>query len=162
MERKYDQLFQTLYDAYAEKIQTWAYRQTGDMERSKDIMQETFIVLWVKMNKIAEYEKLRAWLFRVARNEILHAYRDMQQDAQIFTEFDETAISEIGYEPDLDLMEMLPPSMPVEDKRMLHMRYAECRPVKAIADEYGISESACKMRLKRLRNEIKEKIFDKM
>ena len=74
MHRKQEQLINTLYTKYARKIRDWAYRHTGNINIAEDIMQETFLILLIKIDEVIEHEDPRKWLFRTAKNVLLHAY----------------------------------------------------------------------------------------
>ena len=64
MHRKQEQLINTLYTKYARKIRDWAYRHTGNINIAEDIMQETFLILLIKIDEVIEHEDPRKWLFR--------------------------------------------------------------------------------------------------
>lgn len=154
MHRKQEQLINTLYTKYARKIRDWAYRHTGNINIAEDIMQETFLILLIKIDEVIEHEDPRKWLFRTAKNVLLHAYRDMKQRTAKFEELNETTTAS-GYEHDMGLLEVFPSSFRPQDKQIMMMYYVTERSIKEIADTFGISNSACKMRLLRLREELR-------
>ena len=162
MLREYEELFQTLYETYAEQIQTLAYRLTGDMGRAEEIRQDTFWVLLLKIEKVSTYDNPAGFLFKTLKNKVKKAQYEMDLDEQRYTPLDEDVIPDERNRGAAGLMEILPPSFSERDARMLHMYYEEARSIKEIADAEGISESACKMRIKRLRDKLKENFFDEM
>lgn len=155
MQRDKNQLIQELYDAYACKIRDWAYRHTGDMERAKDITQETFLVLLVKINDVVDHEAPYKWLFKTAGNVLKHTYRDMERENKQ-TPLDSMDVTMISCETDNNLVEVFPLSFRKQDREIMIMYYAEKRSINEICDRLGISSSACKMRLLRLRTELKK------
>ena len=155
MHKKQEQLINDLYKNYARMIRDWAYRHTGNIEIAEDIMQETFLILLVKIDKVIEHEDPRKWLFRTARNVLLHAYRDMKQNTTKLVELNEETVPD-GYEQDMGLLEVFPSSFRPRDKQIMMMYYVDKRSIKDVADTFGISNSACKMRLLRLREELRK------
>lgn len=53
------------------------------------------------------------------------------------------------------LSELFPSSFLPQERKLITLYYNERRSIKEISDILGISQSACKMRLLRLRNELK-------
>lgn len=155
MQQDKNQLIQELYDAYARKIRDWAYRHTGDMERAKDIMQETFLILLVKIDEVVDHEAPYKWLFKTAGNVLKHAYRDMARESNQIP-LDNMEVPAIFCETDDNLFEVFPTSFRKQDREIMIMYYVEKRSIKEICDRFGISSSACKMRLLRLRTELKK------
>jgi len=53
---------------YQSLICALAYNATGDLSRSEDLAQETFITAWKKVGELREPGKLRPWLCGIAHN----------------------------------------------------------------------------------------------
>jgi RNA polymerase sigma-70 factor (ECF subfamily) len=70
-----EETLRTLYDAHAGAIMGFALHLTGgDRGRAEDIVQETLLRAWMHPDAIAE-RPARPWLFAVARNLAVDAYR---------------------------------------------------------------------------------------
>src|SRR5688572_23969118 len=67
---------EALYDRYAAKVPGVALRVIGDPVVAEDVLQETFWRVW---KSAATYQRERgtfaSWLFRIARNLAIDAYR---------------------------------------------------------------------------------------
>jgi RNA polymerase sigma-70 factor (ECF subfamily) len=63
--------FRVLYDRWADPLAGYFYRRTWDAEVTRDLVAETFAVVWLKR---ATYERRpqpgAAWLFGIARKEL--------------------------------------------------------------------------------------------
>jgi RNA polymerase sigma-70 factor (family 1) len=70
-----EQAFTALVDHYWNKIYTVALVFTKSPDNAKDIVQEVFLRVWAKRTTLTAIQKFDAWLFIVARNEILNALR---------------------------------------------------------------------------------------
>jgi RNA polymerase sigma-70 factor, ECF subfamily len=63
--------FAELYDDCAHRIHHYLVVQLGSRDDADDLLQETFVRLARALEKLAEVENLRAYVFAVARNEAL-------------------------------------------------------------------------------------------
>ena len=72
-----DAALRLLYDQHAAPLLSYALRLTaGDRGRSEDIVQETLLRAWRHPEALdPERGTVRSWLFRVARNVAVDAYR---------------------------------------------------------------------------------------
>ena len=64
-----------LYEIFSKDILLLCYRMTGNEEESKDILQESFIVAFKRINRVKENSKFRAWLKQIAINNCLKFLR---------------------------------------------------------------------------------------
>ena len=142
-----------LYNSYAKRIADWAYRHLGDYELAKDIVQDTFLIAVIKVEDLMRSDNPQRWLYVTARNLIGHAIREKKKKVASFA--NDFPTSQVNNGISLGLSELFPQSFSTYDRQLLSMYYLERRSIKEIADLYGISLSACKMRLLRLRKELK-------
>ena len=66
-----------LLDLHERSLVAFATRITGDLERARDVVQETFLEL-LRAEHSAVEERARQWLFTVTRNRALDALRKEQ------------------------------------------------------------------------------------
>ena len=68
--------FETLYDRHASIVLGLTVRITGDRAAAEDIVQETFWKAWERADSYQpERGSFTTWLFRIARNLAIDAYR---------------------------------------------------------------------------------------
>ena len=63
------------YDKYADDLYGYCRSMLREPDDAADAVQDTFLVAASKLAGLREPERLRAWLFSVARNECLHRLR---------------------------------------------------------------------------------------
>jgi RNA polymerase sigma-70 factor (ECF subfamily) len=68
-------LFLEAYDAHADAIFRFCYAHTGDRDRAKDAMQETFMRTWAYLARGKRIDALRPFLYRTARNLLIDLSR---------------------------------------------------------------------------------------
>jgi RNA polymerase sigma-70 factor, ECF subfamily len=65
-----------LVDAHYEALFRYAFRLTGSAADAEDLTQEAFGKAFSRLNQLRDYERAKAWLFRILRNLYLHKVRD--------------------------------------------------------------------------------------
>jgi len=63
------------YDLYADAIFRHVYLRLGNRELAKEIMQDTFVKTLLQLQKGAEIENIRAFLYRIAGNLLIDNVR---------------------------------------------------------------------------------------
>lgn len=68
-----------IYDEYQQPIYRYIYRQVGDVEVARDLTSDVFqrFLQALQKNQGPE-EQLKAWLYRVAHNNVIDYYRQQQ------------------------------------------------------------------------------------
>ncbi len=71
--------FAQIVGRYQSVICAIAYSACGDIGRSEDLAQDTFIAAWRNLGDLKEPEKLKSWLCRIARNLINDSVRKQRR-----------------------------------------------------------------------------------
>ena len=71
--------FGRIVERYQSLICSLAYSACGNLARSEDLAQETFVAAWQKVGELREPAKLRAWLCGIVRNLSASAARREQR-----------------------------------------------------------------------------------
>lgn len=66
-----------------------AFRMLGDEDEAKDVVQETMITIWQKLNKIRSAGVYKTWIYRIVMNKCYDILR-MRKKNQEFTTDDKT------------------------------------------------------------------------
>ena len=67
--------FEAVYAAYRTPVLGYALRRTLSPDDAADILAETFLVAWRKLDQVPAGPDARLWLFGVARNALANYYR---------------------------------------------------------------------------------------
>jgi RNA polymerase sigma-70 factor (ECF subfamily) len=103
--------YSTLFYRHHQELAEYVYRLTRSLSLTEEIVQDTFIKLWIKREQLSEIHDLRSWLFTISRNHTFNCLRDLarkavQQRAWIFREIGQARARENaglipqGEEPD--------------------------------------------------------------
>lgn len=153
--------FGELYHRYFRRLFDYCRQWATDADSAADLAQTAFVKAIEKISTLRSPQTFMAWLFRIARNESLNQlavrnsrrYQDLEQclhlpDAPIDLEAlraredREWALSQT--------ME----NLPAESRNLLTLKYVDKHSVSDLAQQYGIGESAVKMRLLRARAQV--------
>ncbi|WON97191.1 RNA polymerase sigma factor [Sphingobacterium sp. UGAL515B_05] len=67
--------FEIIYKEYAPAIRKLCLSYTGDRDNAEDLIQETFITVWKKLDSFRNDAKLGTWIYRIAINNCLTSMR---------------------------------------------------------------------------------------
>lgn len=68
--------FDRLFRAFYPQLVRFALRYTGTKAAAADLVQDTFVVLWIKRSKLKQVESPKAYVYSMVRNRSLNYIRD--------------------------------------------------------------------------------------
>jgi len=147
-----EQLVRELYDQYAPELLGYVSRLVGgDRQRAEDIVQETLLRAWRHPEVLRDEERSpRAWLFSVARNLVIDAYR--AQSARPREVLDEQPGATVSTDDGVDsmlnrfeLLDALESLSPAHRDALVLVFYEDCSMSEA-AQFLGVPEGTVKSR----------------
>ena len=88
-----------LYDYYGETLYGIALKVTNDEELAKDVLQESLVKVWKKIEKYDPAKaKLFTWLFRITRNTAIDKIRSKNIKSEQEIQFEVSNVYTIGVE----------------------------------------------------------------
>ena len=161
--------FRLIVERYQTLISSLAYCATGNVSRSEDLAQETFVSAWKQLAELREPAKLRPWLCSIARFLISKEFRRQGREPDHAAESLEAVDEWVSPEP-------LPPDQAISDEEKailwrsleripeiyrepLVLFYREHQSIEAVAQDLGLSEDAVKQRLSRGRKLLQEQFL---
>ncbi|MBI2423459.1 MAG: sigma-70 family RNA polymerase sigma factor [Candidatus Hydrogenedentes bacterium] len=70
--------FARLVERYIPAVRAMALSAGAGLDRADDVVQETFVTAWQKLDTLREPKLFAAWLLRIARNDALRTHRGPQ------------------------------------------------------------------------------------
>ena len=78
--------FEQLLDRYEDKIFRLAYRFVRNESEAKEVLQDTFLSIWRKLDTFKGDTQFGSWLYRVAANTALMRLRAQRRHPEVSTE----------------------------------------------------------------------------
>jgi RNA polymerase sigma-70 factor (ECF subfamily) len=161
--------FEKLYRHYYQKVYVVARATLKDSHEAEDILQQTFVTAWKKLNTLQQPAAFPAWITRIAVNACYSLLRnrniplpvDANEDMFEQEDLDEETMPAV-YAERADLRERLAQvieSLSDLQRQAIAMYYFEGLKVEEIANATGSTANTVKVRLHAARKAIKERII---
>lgn len=59
-----------------------AFRMLGDEDQAKDVVQDTMVTIWHKLNKIKSAEVFKTWMYRIVVNKCYDQLRKKKRNPE--------------------------------------------------------------------------------
>lgn len=154
--------FEPLYKRYFQRIANYIYHRVEDKETAFELTSQVF---YKALENLPKYKPMgvpfSAWLFRIAGNEMNQYFR--KNKTMRVLSIDRDGLGELkgdmeeNDQPEIDkqLFEALQ-TLKEEDMELVNMRFFEKRSFKEISEILDMNESACKMKLYRILEKLKQ------
>jgi len=149
--------FRTIVERYQGLVCALTYAGCGDLHRSEDLAQETFLQAWKHLSELKEPARLRLWLCSIARNLIVNDHRrlgrapavgGLASDAVLRSPMPAPPEEAMRHEEQVLLWETLE-RLPVEYREPLVLYYRQEESLSAVAEALELSQAAARQRLSR-------------
>ena len=149
---RFDALYQQLYN------DLWQYcqRRSATADQANEVLSETMLVLWRRLDEIPDGDDARPWLFGVARNHLRKRYEDRSRSEQLIERLKSeysTRRQTVDPAEHRDAIEVLDAlgQLSDPDREVLELSAWEGLTHKQISTVLDISENAVAVRLHRAR-----------
>ena len=150
--------FCSIYSKHFPKMVRTLYQAIGDGEMAEDLVQEAFVSLFLKQEKVRQdYPSVVPWLWQTVKFRFKNEMRRSKYKWEVpFPEDFEPVARDVGDNP----RHSLPPGLSEEEQELLLLTAHGYMAVD-IARVKGITPSACRMRLKRARDHCLSLLLEK-
>ena len=155
--------FAGIYDRYADRLYDFSVGMLRDRDAAADCVQDTFCTAAARLSQLREPDKLRPWLYAIARNEGLRRIRDRRREL-VSDELPDTVSYEPG--PDTlaartelaDLVAEAAGGLSDRDRSVLDLAYHHGLDGPDLANALGVSPSTANKIVHRLRETIERSL----
>ncbi len=154
--------FTELVSRFRERVWRICYRIMGHPDDAADATQEVLVRMFLRRNHFEGRSLYSTWVHGITVRTCLSLRRARgrrQRRMDVMPDLDlDTAASTASSDPGqtLDLDRILE-SLSHEDRALVVMKYAEDHSYRELSEIFGLSESACKMRVNRAVGRLREK-----
>lgn len=144
--------FEAVYDAYYPAIHQYAARRTGSPDDTADVISETFLTAWRRIDDVPEGEEALLWLYGVARRVLANQQRGDFRRAVLAERLRAELAADRPVRPvDLDHVRAAFDELPERDREVLALACWEGLTSQRIAKVVGCTAIAARTRLHRAR-----------
>lgn len=150
-------VFDELYQEFSPRIYKLCLSYSGNPLFADDLHQETWIAVWNSLPKFRNESKIGTWIYRIAINTCLTGLKKQPKKSHQ----SEQILSKLEHEETLDnskeiniLYESI--SKLKENERIIITLVLEEKPYEEIAEITGITENNLRVKIHRIKKELKE------
>lgn len=155
--------FAEIYDRYADRLHDFCVGMLRDLDGAADCVQETFCVAATRLHQLREPDKLRPWLYSIARNEALRRLRERRRETPS-DELPDVEAVDVGADTlsaraELaDLIAAAAGGLSDRDRAVLDLAYRHGLDGPDLADALGVSHGNANTMVVRLRRTIERSL----
>ena len=155
--------FEQLYRDTRTDLLAYVLRRSRNAEDAADVLAETYLIAWQKLEKIPKGDRARLWLFGVARNLLMKGASHRQSGNALMERLaNELRSAEPVHLPVEDerreALRAVLAALPVRDREILTMTAWEGLTPKQIARVMGTSANVVRVRLHRARVRLRRQL----
>ena len=164
--------FASLVRKHQKQIHTLAWQKIGDFQIAEDIVQETFLQVYQKLETLEDPTQFTRWLYQIANRFCIARIRKNSIQTQPLEETDISEIETEAYsqyvaaehaktttEAQRDLVEKLLEKLKENDREVIILHYFEEMSSPEIGELLGVPENTIKSRLHRAKQQLKNYEF---
>lgn len=146
---------QKIWRAFNHELYFFILKKVKDKDAANDIFQNTFLKIHKNLSKLKTKEKVKAWIFQIARNEIANHFNKESLYVENISENRE--VSTQAYQH-ICCFDNFMNELPEPYNQVIELIYVKGKKQKEVAQELNISLENVKIRIKRAKDLLKKKL----
>ncbi|WP_027880748.1 sigma-70 family RNA polymerase sigma factor [Mesoflavibacter zeaxanthinifaciens] len=148
-----------VWDTYAHDIKRFILSKTKDESIADDILQETFIKVHTKLQTLKNDDKLKPWLFSVARYTLMDYFKTKKNKVEL-NDFEVTDTLENHEHTEKDCLRGILVNLPKKYREPIFLSDIMGLKQKEVAKRLNLSLSTVKSQIQRGRKQIAQGFMD--
>jgi RNA polymerase sigma-70 factor (ECF subfamily) len=158
--------FACLYDRYDQRLIRYILKiSQASYEEASDVLQESFIKIWINLNEFDNNLKLSSWIYRIVHNETVSFCRKKKSygknntviiDDHIIVAYDNVLIDDFDEESNYPITDNILNNLPLKYKEVLVLKFLEKMSYEEISDVLKIPEGTVATRINRAKKMFKK------
>lgn len=152
--------FEDLYQSTRDGLLRYLMRRCSNAEEAADLLSETYLTAWRKLDVIPEGESAQLWLYGVARNLLLRSARRRRVADRLVERLADglraVDVTASGSDPRSHALRRSLSDLPERDREILTLTAWEGLAPREIASVMGLSANIVRIRLHRARTRLKK------
>lgn len=164
--------FENLIGKYQKRIHSYAWRKTKDFHIAEDITQDTFLQVYLNLDRLEDPTKFSSWLYTILNYLCIAWFRKKTLNTESLEQVDIPTIEAVTYsnyvaaertqktvEAQRDLIKKLLAKLTKSDREIITLHYFDDMKLSEIGMYLGVSENTVKSRIHRVRQRLKKYNF---
>ena len=155
--------FDALYEKYRDQAIRTAYLITGNLADSEDIVQDTFVKVYLHSSKLQNNNGFKAWMMRIlvrtawrASKKKNREFPDEEAVSRMEDRTDSSSLDKVMQHEETKRLSAVVKSLPAKQRTVVVLYYYNGLNVGEIAKTLGIMEGTVKSRLHTARRSMKK------
>lgn len=160
-----EKAFSILFHQHKNKLFGYLLRLTNSQEITEDIIQEIFLKLWKDKSELVNIIQFDAYLFRMAKNQAINAFKTMARQTLFYTEYINSQEIDVDsteqliqFDETQKLLEQIIESLPPQQKIIFKLSREQHLKHEEIAQMLNISPNTVKNHIIQALSTIKQKL----
>jgi RNA polymerase sigma-70 factor, ECF subfamily len=158
--------FGLIYDHFSEKLYKFIYYRVGHKELAEDILSDTFVKAWTRIQHVNSSKAFSSWLYQIAKNNIIDYYRvkkvtiDLEEVVGVLEDA-ASPVDDVNLLIEQKVVMELIEKLPKEQQNVIRYKFFEELENIEIAQIMGKSEGAIRVIQHRAINHLKDLLRQK-
>ena len=151
-----------MFDRYASQLYHVALKYTGTPDKAEDIVQETFVKVWIYRERLQPHLPFVPYIIRISKNLVinkskkrLHEQAYMRYKALVNTDIGDTTENQVFLKELKDLLEIKVSQLPEKRKIIYRMSREQGLTNREIAEKLVVSESTVENHINKALKDLK-------
>lgn len=145
---------QKIWNNFNDELYFFILKKVKNKEVTNDIFQNTFLKIHKNLSKLENEEKVKAWIFQIARNEIVNHFKKESMYVEKLDLNNEISLQKYQH---ICCFDKFINDLPEIYRQVIELIYVKGLQQKAVAKELEISLENVKVRIKRAKDILKKK-----
>jgi len=157
--------FTSLYDANFRALLAYSLRRVDQPEDAADVVADTMLVAWRRLDDVPSGSQTRLWLFGVARRVLSNQHRSTDRRERLAERLRDQLSFAVMPDPaddvaDVALADAALAQLSADDRELIQLTLWEGLPPRDIASVLGLPASTVRTRLHRARAQLRAGLGD--
>ena len=154
---------ENLWETFHASLRHFILQRIPDEQSADDVLQETFLKIHTRIDTLRDEEKLRSWMYQIARNAIADYYRQQKATIELPEALqiaDEPVVEDDVVKGLIPGVKAMVESLPDIYREALILTEYEGLTQRELARRLGLSFSGAKSRVQRAREKLKKMLLE--
>ena len=151
--------FENIYKTYWDRIFRLCMGFVNDYDIAQDLAQETFIIVWQKLDTFRNQSGIGTWIFRIASNNCLRQIEKEKRFLKSELPLHITEENQYSIEPQIQFLYKCIAELPETERIIISLELEDVKQAE-IAKIVGLSEANVRVKIHRIKDKMTQKFQD--